>query len=50
MCDKCVEIDKKAERYRSIASRTTDQPVLDGIKELIQQLEEQKLALHPKEE
>jgi hypothetical protein len=35
MCDKCVEIDKKIEHYRLLASRLTDQPTIDGIKELI---------------
>ncbi len=50
MCGKCDELDKKAERYRSIASRTTDQRVLDGIKDLLQQVQEQKRSLHPNEE
>jgi hypothetical protein len=35
MCEKCVEIDEKTERCRSIASHITDQATLDGIKELI---------------
>jgi hypothetical protein len=36
MCDKCIELDGKIEHYRRIASRTTDQAMLDGIKELIE--------------
>jgi hypothetical protein len=35
MCDKCVEIDKKIEHHRLLAPRITDQPLLDGIKELL---------------
>ena len=50
MCENCVEIDKKIEHYRSIASRMTDQPLLDGIKELINRMQNQKLAFHPEQE
>jgi hypothetical protein len=49
MCEKCAELDKKTEHYRSMASRITDQPVLDGIAGLIEQIQAQKLTLHPKE-
>ena len=31
-----VELDKKIEHYRGMASRITGQPVLDGIKHLIE--------------
>ena len=47
MCEQCVEIDKKIEHYHFMASRITDQPVLDGIKELIERMQAQKTALHP---
>jgi hypothetical protein len=50
MCDKCDELDKKTEHYRSIAARITDQPMLEGIKELLEQMHGQKLALHPEKE
>jgi len=30
MCDKCVEIHKKIEHHRLLASRITDQPYLMG--------------------
>jgi hypothetical protein len=49
MCHKCAEIDKKTQHYRSLASRTTDQMMLTGIAELIEQMNKQKLELHPKE-
>jgi hypothetical protein len=50
MCDKCVEIDKKIEHYRLLESRLTDQPILDGLKKLIERMQTQKAALHPDQE
>ena len=50
MCDKCVELDRKIEHYRHLSSRITDQPMLDGIEELIERAEAQKAALHPEQE
>lgn len=41
MCEKCVEL------YQRLASRLTDQAMLDGIKELIEQAKAQKATLHP---
>jgi hypothetical protein len=49
MCEQCVEIDKKIEHYRSVASRITDQQTIDGIKGLIERMQAQKLALHPEQ-
>ena len=50
MCDKCIELDGKLEHYQRMPSRITDQPTLDGIKELIARMKAQKAALHPKQE
>jgi hypothetical protein len=50
MCEKCFEIDERIERYQRLSSRITDQPTLDGIKELIEQMQVQKAALHPEQE
>jgi hypothetical protein len=50
MCEQCVEIDKKIENYQRLASRITDQPTIDGIKGLIEQLQTQKGVLHPEQE
>jgi hypothetical protein len=36
MCDTCVELDRKIAHYQRLASRFTDQGLLDGIKELIE--------------
>jgi hypothetical protein len=47
MCDKCVELDRKIEHYRRLASRFTDQALLDGIRGLIERAEVEKAVLHP---
>ena len=47
MCDKCVELDKKIEHYRWIASMIGDQLTLDRIKQLVERIKAQKAALHP---
>jgi hypothetical protein len=49
MCEKCVEIDGKIEHYRQLSGLITDQPTLDGIKRLIEQMEAEKQALHPEQ-
>jgi hypothetical protein len=49
MCKQCVEIDKKIKHYRHMASRITDQPMLDGIMDLIEGLQAQRAALHPEQ-
>jgi hypothetical protein len=45
--DRCVELDRKIAHYQCLASRFTDQGLLDGIKELIERAKDQKAALHP---
>ena len=35
MCDKCVELDKKIERYRRLSSSLADQMTIDRIYALI---------------
>jgi hypothetical protein len=47
MCEKCVEIDKKIERYRRIQQSILDQVTVDRTRELIADLEVEKAALHP---
>jgi hypothetical protein len=49
MCEKCVELDRKIQHYRVLASHITDQPILDGIQELIERMQTQKAALHPEQ-
>jgi hypothetical protein len=47
MCEKCVELDKKLEQYRRIASSITDQLTLDRINKVIRETVAQKAKLHP---
>ena len=49
MCDKCIELDGKIDHYQRMASRMTDQTMLDGIKELIKRMKAEKAALHPEQ-
>ena len=47
MCEKCIELDEKIARYKTLATRITDQLTLDGIALLVEQYEAQKRELHP---
>lgn len=47
MCAYCKHIDDEIARYRLFRCRIDDQPALDGITSLIQELEAKKEALHP---
>jgi len=49
MCEKCVDIDKAIERYRTIQRSIGDQVTVDRTKELIAELMAQKAALHPEQ-
>ena len=50
MCDKCVELDTKIERYQRILLLIGDQVTVDRTKELIAELLAQKVALHPEQD
>jgi hypothetical protein len=47
MCARCVEITRKIDRYRQLASSLTDQLTIERIKELIEDLAAEKARLHP---
>ena len=49
MCDKCVELDTKIERYQRILLLIGDQVTVDRTKELIAELLAKKAALHPEQ-
>jgi hypothetical protein len=49
VCDKCVEIDTKIERYRRILLSISDHVTIDRTKELITELLAQKAAFHPEQ-
>jgi hypothetical protein len=48
MCSQCRQIDAKIERLRYLAGRILDQQTIEGITQLITELETQKATLHPK--
>jgi hypothetical protein len=50
MCDKCIELDKKLEQYRRLASSITDQLTIDRINKLIKDTAAEKAKLHPDQE
>jgi hypothetical protein len=47
MCDKCIELDRKINRYRQITERVLDPLLAEGVGKLIEQVEAEKAALHP---
>ena len=47
MCSDCIQIDRKIEHLRTLALRVSDQQTLNGIADLIAELEAKKVALHP---
>jgi hypothetical protein len=50
MCEKCIELDGKIEHYQRLLSTITDRATLDGIKQLIEGMKAQKVALHPEQD
>ena len=50
MCDKCLELDDKIEHYRRISRSITDRLTIDRIEEMVKELLNQKIALHPEPE
>jgi hypothetical protein len=47
MCEKCAELDKRIERFKSIVDPFTDPEMVEGLTRRIDELEAQKAALHP---
>jgi hypothetical protein len=47
MCDKCDELDGKIEHYRMLALDISDRLTLEGITDLIKEMEAQKVQFHP---
>jgi hypothetical protein len=46
MCAKCDELDDKIAHYKRLAVHITDKLTLDGIDQLIDRLESEKVDLH----
>jgi hypothetical protein len=49
MCDRCAELDRKIEHYRKLASGISDRLTIEGIADLIKEMEAQKAQLHPEQ-
>ena len=47
MCQKCQFLEKKMERYRTVAASINDQLTIDQLNELIKDMEDEKAKLHP---
>jgi hypothetical protein len=47
MCERCREIDERVEHYRQLAAGLTDRQSLDAIENIINELQQEKAALHP---
>jgi hypothetical protein len=50
MCDKCIELDKKLEQYRRLASSITDRLTIDRLKKAIKDTVAERAKLHPDQE
>ena len=50
MCEKCVEIDEKIERYGHLASRLLDSSMIEAIEAAIVDVLALKVQFHPAQE
>jgi hypothetical protein len=50
MCDKCVELDGKIERYERMRLLIADQVTVDRIKELVAEMKARKAEFHADKE
>lgn len=49
MCERCSPIDEQIAHYRRLVRQLTDQQMLEAVKQLIEELDGKKKALHPDE-
>lgn len=50
MCDKCIQLDRKIERYKRLAWAIADELTLERLQELLREMRAQKTALHPEQQ
>ena len=48
MCDKCIELDRKINRYRQITERVLDPLLAEGVGKLIEEAESRKSSTPPR--
>jgi hypothetical protein len=46
MCDKCVEVDKKIDRYRKILKQVSDEPSRERLQQFIAECVGEKIGFH----
>jgi hypothetical protein len=50
VCEKCVELDAKIDRYERLARTITDEQALAAIGQEIERANSEKAALHPEQD
>jgi hypothetical protein len=50
MCDKCVELDERIGRLRTIATQSMDAATIAAANELIKEMEARKTEFHAEQE
>jgi hypothetical protein len=50
MCEKCIELDTKIERYERLARNISDQRTIAGIRKMVAELKAERAALHREQE
>jgi hypothetical protein len=50
MCDRCIAIDRDLARYRRAHASTDDETALRLLADVIEDLEAEKVALHPEQQ
>jgi hypothetical protein len=50
MCEKCVELDKKIDRYRRLSFSINDLKTIAGLNQLILDVQSLKAKLHPEQQ
>jgi predicted GTPase len=46
MCEKCIELDKKIQQYRRVASSITDRLTIERLNKVIKDTTAEKAKLH----
>jgi hypothetical protein len=46
MCDKCVEVDRKIDRYRKILRQLSDEPAREKLQQFIAECVGEKIGFH----
>jgi len=50
MCEKCIELDERLDRYRSFAGRANEPEVDEALQQIALEMQVLKARLHPSDE